>query len=64
MNDVLAQLIELIIQLLPDEVVEEINAVSLNELDARGLIIWADGGNDAGACHLFYKQFCLVNGQW
>jgi hypothetical protein len=47
MNDVLAQLIELIIQLLPDEVVEEINAVSLNELDARGLIIWTDGGNDA-----------------
>ena len=46
MNDVLAQLIELIIQLLPDEVVEEINAVSLDELDARGLIIWADGGND------------------
>ena len=47
MNDVLAQLIELIIQLLPDEVVEEINAVSLNELDTRGLIIWADGENDA-----------------
>ena len=47
MNDVSAQLIELIIQLLPDEVVEEINAVSLNELDTRGLIIWADGENDA-----------------
>jgi hypothetical protein len=47
MNDVSAQLIELIIQLLPDEVVEEINAVSLNELDARGLIIWANGENDA-----------------
>ena len=47
MNDFLAQLIELIIQLLPDEVVEEINAVSLNELDERGLIIWADGENDA-----------------
>ena len=47
MNDVFAQLIELIIQLLPDKVVEKINAVSLDELDARGLIIWADGENDA-----------------
>lgn len=47
MNDVLAQLIELIIHLLPDEVVEEIYAVSLNELDARGLTIWADGDDDA-----------------
>jgi len=47
MNDVLARLIELIMRMLPDETVEEINRVSLDELDARGLIIWADGGNDA-----------------
>ena len=47
MNDFLAQLIKLIMRLLPNETVEEINRVSLDELDARGLIIWADGGNDA-----------------
>ena len=47
MNDVLARLIKLIMRLLPNETVEEINRVSLDELDARGLIIWADGENDA-----------------
>ncbi|MBD1836142.1 hypothetical protein H6F61_26520 [Cyanobacteria bacterium FACHB-472] len=46
MNDFLAGLIELIMRLLPDETVEEINSVSLDELDTRGLIIWADGGED------------------
>jgi hypothetical protein len=29
---------------LSDEVVEEINAASLDELDTRGLIFWANGG--------------------
>ncbi len=47
MNDSLAELIELIMRMLPDETVEEINRVSLDELDTRGLIFWADGGNDA-----------------
>lgn len=35
-------LITLLMRILPDEVVEEINAVSLDELDKRGLIIWAE----------------------
>ncbi|MHC0068263.1 hypothetical protein ACWATR_36260 [Nostoc sp. UIC 10890] len=35
-------LITLLMQILPDELVEEINAVSLDELDKRGLIIWAE----------------------
>ncbi len=35
-------LMTLLIQILPDELVEEINAVSLDELDKRGLIIWAE----------------------
>jgi hypothetical protein len=34
-------LIRFIFRLLPDKFVEEVNAVSLDELDARGLIIWA-----------------------
>ncbi|MGF1979803.1 MAG: hypothetical protein RMY30_030035 [Nostoc sp. CmiSLP01] len=34
-------LMKLLMRILPDEVVEEINAVSLDELDKRGLIIWA-----------------------
>ena len=34
--------IRLIFRLLPDKFVEEVNAVSLEELDARGLIIWAE----------------------
>jgi len=46
MNNFVARLIELIMRSLPDEVVEEINSASLNELDVRGLIIWADGGDD------------------
>ncbi|MBD1903876.1 hypothetical protein NDI44_27210 [Trichocoleus sp. DQ-A3] len=46
MNKFIARLIELIVRLLPDEVVEEINAASLEELDERGLIIWAGGGSD------------------
>ena len=46
MSEFIYWLIELIMQSLPDEVVEEINSASLDELDARGLIIWADGGND------------------
>jgi hypothetical protein len=42
----LAGLIELIMRSLPDSLVEEINAASLDELDERGLIIWADGESD------------------
>ncbi|MHC5598901.1 MAG: hypothetical protein ACYTXC_23670 [Nostoc sp.] len=34
--------IRFILRLLPDAFVEEVNAVSLDELDARGLIIWAE----------------------
>ena len=34
--------IRLFLKFLPNEVVEEINAESLDELDDRGLIIWAD----------------------
>lgn len=30
------------LRLLPNEFVEELNAVSLDELDDRGLIIWVD----------------------
>jgi hypothetical protein len=33
--------IRFIFRILPDAFVEEVNAVSLDELDARGLIIWA-----------------------
>ncbi|MEH2321884.1 hypothetical protein [Nostoc sp.] len=40
--------IRFILGLMPDEFVEEINAVSLDELDERGLIIWADDV-DSGA---------------
>ncbi len=46
MNNFLAGLIELIMRSLPDEVVEEINAASLKELDERGLNFWAGGGSD------------------
>ncbi|MBD1833292.1 MULTISPECIES: hypothetical protein [Cyanophyceae] len=46
MNKFTAQLIELIMRSLPNSLVEEINAASLDELDTRGLIIWADGDND------------------
>jgi hypothetical protein len=46
MIDFMYWLLEMIVRSLPDEVVEEINSASLDELDARGLIIWADGGND------------------
>ncbi len=46
MSNFIYWLIELIMRALPDEVVEEINSASLNELDVRGLIIWADGGDD------------------
>ncbi|MBD1930454.1 MULTISPECIES: hypothetical protein [Cyanophyceae] len=45
MSDFIYWLIEMIVRSLPDEVVEKINSVSLDELDTRGLIIWADGGN-------------------
>ncbi|MBD1908344.1 MULTISPECIES: hypothetical protein [Cyanophyceae] len=47
MIDFIYWLIEMIVRSLPDEVVEKINSVSLDELDTRGLIIWADGENDA-----------------
>lgn len=43
MNKFAVRLIELIMRSLSDEVVEEINAASLDELDERGLITWADG---------------------
>ena len=33
--------IRFIFRLLPDAFVEEVNAVSLDELDERGLIVWA-----------------------
>jgi hypothetical protein len=39
-------LIKLILRSLPASLVEEINAASLDELDERGLIIWADGESD------------------
>lgn len=35
-------IIRFIFRLLPDKFVEEVNSVSLDELDARGLIIWAE----------------------
>ncbi|MGJ5633299.1 hypothetical protein [Nostoc sp. CALU 1950] len=34
--------IRFLFRFLPDSFVEEVNAVSLDELDDRGLIIWAD----------------------
>lgn len=34
--------IRFIFRILPDAFVEELNAVSLDELDARRLIIWAE----------------------
>jgi len=37
--------IRFLFRFLPDEFVEEVNAVSLDELDDRGLIIWADDVN-------------------
>lgn len=44
------ELIRLIVRLslrnLPSSLVEEINASSLEELDKRGLIIWADEGKE------------------
>jgi hypothetical protein len=32
--------------LLPDEIVEELNAKSLDELDRRGLIVWSQEADD------------------
>ncbi|MBD1925769.1 hypothetical protein H6F74_05660 [Trichocoleus sp. FACHB-90] len=46
MSNFIYWLIEIIVRSLPDETVEEINRASLDELDVRGLIIWADGGNN------------------
>lgn len=34
-------LIRFLFRLLPDAFIEELNAVSLNELDVCGLIVWA-----------------------
>ncbi|MBD1887957.1 hypothetical protein [Coleofasciculus sp. FACHB-SPT9] len=48
MNKLIAELIRLIMRSLPDLFVEEINAASLDELDTRGLIFWADGENPEG----------------
>ncbi|WP_263973505.1 hypothetical protein [Atlanticothrix silvestris] len=36
------KLLRLFIRFLPDAIVEELNAASLDELDKRDLIIWAD----------------------
>ncbi len=38
----ITQLIQKIIQHLPDEILEDVNKYSLEELDHRGLIIWSD----------------------
>ncbi len=46
MRNLIANLIHVCLHLLPDSVVEEVNAASLKELDERGLIIWAGGGSD------------------
>jgi hypothetical protein len=40
--------IRFLFRLLPDEFLEQVNAHSLDELDDRGLIIWADDV-DSGA---------------
>lgn len=40
--------VRFIFRLLPNEFVEEVNAVSLDELDERGLIVWQDD-IDSGA---------------
>lgn len=40
--------IRFFIRLLPNEFVEEVNAISLDELDQRGLIIW-DSDVESGA---------------
>lgn len=40
--------IRFVFHLLPDWFLEEVNAVSLDELDERGLIIWAEDV-DSGA---------------
>ncbi|MFE1746012.1 hypothetical protein [Coleofasciculus sp. H7-2] len=44
MSNLIANLVRVCLHLLPDSVVEEINRRSLDELDERGLIIWADEG--------------------
>lgn len=51
--------IRFIFRLLPDEFVEEINTVSLDELDERGLIIWADDV-DSGAI-IFAEDLEKIN---
>ncbi|MBE9106262.1 hypothetical protein IQ229_15370 [Nostoc cf. edaphicum LEGE 07299] len=40
--------IRFLFRFLPDSFIEEVNAASLDELDNRGLIIWADDV-DSGA---------------
>ena len=35
-------LLKILVRILPDGVVEELNAATLDELDQRGLIIWAE----------------------
>jgi hypothetical protein len=35
-------LLKIVVRILPDGVVEELNAATLDELNQRGLIIWAE----------------------
>ncbi|MBW4564953.1 MAG: hypothetical protein KME32_28365 [Mojavia pulchra JT2-VF2] len=35
-------LLKILVRILPDAVVESLNAATLDELDQRGLIIWAE----------------------
>lgn len=49
------------LRLLPDEFVEELNAVSLDELDTCGLILWAEDV-DSGAI-IFAEDVERINNQ-
>ena len=37
-------MIKLLLKYAPDSLVDAVNAISLSELDSRGLIVWADVG--------------------
>lgn len=44
--EILAHVIRLLVRILPDLILEEVNDLSLKELDRRGLIIWASPGRN------------------
>lgn len=45
-DELIRLIVRLSLRILPSSLVEEINASSLEELDERGLIIWATDNDD------------------